>query len=231
MRTAANRYYEHVPFNPFAHIQIRTDPPRGTWRQGPYADVIAVIEACTGQYTSRVGWQAFIVLQRFAGFRKCESLSLRKQDVNLTADPMLIKVDCSKTARVKGGRYRVVPVLFAILGQLLIQAIGESDPADLYVVSSEDARGKGAQQVTMRRLFKRAGVRPWKPLFQVPRPSCEYDMLKLGMPEAIYTKAIGHNSEVSRRYYIERFQGVDPDEFTRVEFKVTAPKAKEIYAL
>ena len=121
--------------------------------------------------------------------------------MDLTQEPIIIKVDGSKTARSKGERYRIVPVLYPVLADLLVRAIGESSPADPYVVSSEVARGKGAQRTTMRRILRRAGVPMWKPTFQVLRACCEYDFLKVGLPEAVYTQAIGHSPEVSRKYY------------------------------
>ena len=85
--------------NPFADVRIKPKPPKGIWKYVPYKDAVATIEACTSQYTSRIGWQVFIALQRFAGLRRGEALALEVQDVDLTTDPMLIKVYASKTAR------------------------------------------------------------------------------------------------------------------------------------
>ena len=70
----------------------------------PYQDAVAAIDACTEEYTSKIGWQVFIGIQRFAGLRKGEAISLHKRDVDLTQEPMIIKVDGSKTARSTGER-------------------------------------------------------------------------------------------------------------------------------
>lgn len=80
----------------------------------------------------------------------------------------------------------------------------------------------------MARIFRRAGIDPWKPTFKILRPSCEYDLLKIGLPEAIYTQAIGHSPEISRKYYLAKFQGVDPDEFTRDEFRAAARRVRAL---
>ena len=227
-KSAMGTYPGHLRINPFAHIRIKPEPGQGTWKYVSYADAMKAIEACTDQYTSRIGWEVFIALQRFAGLRKGEATVLQKRDVDLTQDPMIIKVDGSKTARSTGERYRIVPVLYPILGDFLVRAIGESNPADPYVVSSQVARGCGAQRTTILRILKRAGLKPWKPTFQVLRGSCEYDFLKLHLPEAVYTQAIGHSPEVSRRYYLAKFQGAQLDEFTRDEFKAAADRLRDI---
>ena len=227
-KAAIGTYPDHLRVNPFGHIRIKPEPGQGTWKYVPYKDALAAVNACTDEYTSRIGWQVFIALQRFGGLRKGEAIVLTKQAVDLTQDPMVIKVDCSKTARSKGERYRIVPVLFPVLGDLLVRAIGESGPAERLVVNQSVARGKGAQRNTLLRILKRSGLEPWKPTYQVLRASCEYDFLKLGLPEAVYTQAIGHSPEVSRRYYLAKFQGADLDEFTRDEFRDAANRVKEL---
>jgi len=126
------------------------------------------------------------------------------------------------------GARSIVPVLFPVLGDLLVRAIGESDPKDPYVVTQSVARGKGAQRNTLLRILKRADLDPWKPSYQVLRASCEYDFLKLGLPEAVYAQAIGHSPEVSRRYYLAKFQGARLDDFTRDEFKAAAVRVREL---
>ena len=80
----------------------------------------------------------------------------------------------------------------------------------------------------MLRILKRAGIEPWKPTFKVLRPSCEYDLLKISLPEAIYTRAIGHSPEVSSQYYLAKFQGAEPDEFTRDEYKAAAGRLRDL---
>ena len=62
----------------------------------------------------------------------------------------------------------------------------------------------------------------------VLRVSCEYDFLKLHLPEAVYTQAIGHSPEVSRRYYLAKFQGARLDEFTRDEFRAAAERLRDL---
>ena len=100
-----------------------------------------------------------------------------------------------------------MPVLLPILERLLIQAIGQTSPGEPLVVSSRLPRSRGSDHKTLMRILARAGVERWKPAFQVLRACFERNLLDLGLPEADYTRAVGHSSEVSRRFYLAKFQG------------------------
>ncbi len=215
--------------NPFDVVRIKVKPGKGVWRYVPHDDAVAAIEACTDQYTSRIGWQVFIALQRFAGLRRGEALALEKADVDVSSDPMIIKVYASKTARSTGVPSRVVPVLYPVLADLLVAAIGETDPADRLVVSSAVTRHKGSQHKTLGRILKRAGLDRWRPGFQVLRACTERDFLDFGLSEFRYARAIGHSPEVSRRYYLARFEGAVVDEHATDEFKAAAGRAAALY--
>ena len=223
----AKDYPDFLARSPFADLRIVPKPPRGGWRYVSYEATMKAIEACTDTYTSRVGWQVFIALQRFSGLRKGEALDLRKQDVDVASEPMVIKVYCSKTARSSGKPSRVVPILYPALKLLLLKAIGESDPADLFVVSSRLPRQKGSDHKTLTRILKRAGLERWRPGFQVLRACAEIDFLDLGLSEYRYTRAIGHSPEVSRRHYLGRFDDVVLDERERDEFQAAAARLQE----
>lgn len=224
-REAAGIYPDHIKRSPFSHITIKAEPAKGVWKFVLSKDVELVIENCPADNaTSRIGWQTFIALQRFAGLRKGEAESLLKKDVDYLAKPMVMKVDSIKTARSTGERYRLVPVLFPLLERLILKAIADSDDSDPFLVSSKVSRKTPAQRTTLRRACERAGIEPWKPSFQILRACCEYDMLKAGLPEALYTSMIGHSPEVSRKHYLAKFQGAHLDAFTSEQFKEAAKK-------
>ena len=44
------------------------------------------------------------------------------------------------------------------------------------------------------------------------------------MPKTVDIRANGHSSEVSRWYYLARFQGTNLDEFARDQFKAAFPE-------
>ena len=222
---AVKRYPDHLRANPFDHIKIRVQPSKGDWKYVPQEDVIKVMEAATDVKTSRIGWQVLLALCRFAGLRKGEAFDLKKSDVNLESDPPLIKVYSSKTARMSGNPSRVVPVLFPILEGKLREAM-RSNPDDPHVVSTRLPRSSGSDHKTLKRIARRAGVRMWRPAFQVLRACCEKDFLLLGLSERCYTQAIGHSPEVSRKWYLARFQDADIDEVDRDEFKQAASRVK-----
>ena len=225
---AMKRFPGTLRTNPFAHIRIKVQPKRGTWKYVPYADAVAAIDACTDVKTSRVGWQVFIALQRFTGLRKGEALAVLKTDVDLEQDPPLIKVYASKTARATGMPSRVVPVLFPILEKLLVKAIAETPVRDPCVVSIQLPRGGGSDHRTLTRILERAGLERWRPGFQVLRACFEKDLLDMGLPEADYTKAVGHSPEVSRRFYLAKFEGASLDTDSARRFKEVARKLAEL---
>lgn len=211
--------------NPFAELRIKPVPKKGTWKYVPAEDAEKAIHACTDQYTSRIGWQVFIGLQRYAGLRRGEALALEKCDINLAADPPLIKVYASKTARQSGKPSRVVPVLFESLELLLRQAM-LSMPADPLVVDRRLPRHKGSDHKTLTRILKRAGLDRWRPGFQILRACAERDFLELGLSERLYTKAIGHSPEVSRTHYMEKFEDAVLEDSDRTEYQDAARQAR-----
>ena len=147
------------------------------------------------------------------------------QDVDLTTDPMLIKVYASKTARATGNPSRVVPVLFPILCNLLVEAI---ESAGRFVVDEQVPRQKGSDHKTLTRILKRAGLERWRPGFQILRACCERDFLDFGLSEYRYTRAIGHSPEVSRRDYLARFEGAVLDDNANTEFKRADERARAL---
>jgi integrase len=225
------RFPDHLRLNPFAHIRLKVQPKKGKWRYVSYQETVRASDACTDIKTSRVGWQVLIALCRLGGLRKGEAFALEKRDVDLEQSPPLIKVYASKTARSTGVPSRVVPMLFPLLQQLLVKAIGESRPTESFVVSSLLPRTSGSDHKTLMRILQRAKLVLWKPAFQVLRACFEKDMLGLGMPEADYTKAVGHSPEVSRRFYLAKFEGASLDEAQADRFNAAAQKLQSQLAL
>ena len=120
-----------------------------------------------------------------------------------------------------------MPVLFPILERLLVQANGEISLGEPLVVSSQLPRSSGSNHKTLMLILARAGVERWEPALQVLRACFEPDLLDLGLPEADYTRAVGHSPEMSRRFYLAKFQGAQLDDGSADRFKAAAKKLRE----
>ena len=57
-----------------------------------------------------------------------------------------------------------------------------------------------------RPAIKRSGVKPWHPKFQLLRGCAAVDFLRIGLSERAYQQAMGHSPEVSRKYYLDKFE-------------------------
>ena len=153
--------------------------------------------------------------------------------MDLVSDPPLIKVYGSKTARQTGIPSRIVPVLFPILKDLLVRSMGESSPAEQYIVPSCVSRRRNNAHDALGIILKRAGLvddngrTSWHPAFQVLRGCCERDFLDLGLSEYRYCQAIGHSPAVSRAYYLAKFEDATLEDDARDEFQAAAERVKE----
>ena len=234
MRLAVQDYQDHFPRSPFAHVNVKAKPGKGDWRYVSYSDVLLALDACADEVcSSELGWQTLIGLCRFAGLRVfSEALELKKADVDLMSDPPLIKVYGSKTARQSGTPSRVVPVLFPILKDLLLRSISESSPAEIHVVPSCVPRRRSNAHDMLSAILKRAGLVDdngrtlWRPAFKVLRACCEKDFLSLGLSEYRYCQAMGHSPEVSRAYYLAKFEDATLADDARDEFQAAAERVR-----
>ena len=74
-------------------------------------------------------------------------------------------------------------------------------------------RGKGAVIRKFQAIWRRAGVEPWKRLWQTLRQSCEQEWAMEGVPQFAVSLWMGHSMTVSGRHYANNI----PDElFARV---------------
>lgn len=49
-----------------------------------------------------------------------------------------------------------------------------------------------------------------------------------GLPEADYAKAVGHSPEVSRKFYLAKFEGAGLDDGSAKRFRAVAKKLAEL---
>ena len=65
--------------------------------------------------------------------------------------------------------------------------------------------GAGRHNATRRlqKAIQDAGMIPWPKAYNALRSSCEQDFKTTGVPEATYTKWVGHSVEVSRGHYTD----------------------------
>ena len=231
MRLVVKDYPDHFHRSPFAHINVKIKPKKGTWRYVPYEEVLKVFEACPDR-ANKLGWQMFLALCRFSGLRAfSEALELKKADVDLMSDPPLIKVYASKTARQSGKPSRVVPVLYPILNELLVRSLSETSPAE-HLVPSGVPRARSDAHRTLKVVLRRAELVDednrvlWRPAFQVLRACSEKGFLGLGLFEYRYCRAIGHGATVSPACYLAKSEDATLEDDAHDEFQAATERVK-----
>ncbi len=154
------------------------------------------------------GWRAFYALQRLAGLRRGEALSLvwTGTQTDTAGETHTIGVDlAARRIRLVGNsktvtRYREVPIC-PRLAELLAARLDELD--------GEPAEGESVCGVSSHNLTRRAqahiraaGLTPWPKSFQALRSSAENDWKTAGIHEATYAAWAGHSATVSRKHYV-----------------------------
>jgi len=178
-----------VPENPFEHL-----------RSGPTAsaedhyvtptEAAAVIDALPD-----AEWKLLFGLSRHAGLRvPSESHLLTWADVDWARGRLNVR--SPKTERHAGHERRTVPVTPPLM-KLLQDRFDTAAEGEQRLVTM---RGAGHVRRTVEAAIKRAGVKPWRKLFQACRSSCEKQWA-MTYPEYAVSKWIGHSITVSGRHY------------------------------
>ncbi|MCL4210231.1 MAG: hypothetical protein HRU76_00040 [Phycisphaeraceae bacterium] len=169
------------------------------------------------------GWRVFYALQRLAGLRRGEAVSLPWDGEAADSDGVVHRVGIDFGRRrvcIVGNaktvhRYREVPIcprLLTLLNEAR-EAAGGDD-------ASGTVCGLPAFNLTRRAQahIERAGLTAWAKVYQSIRSSCENDWKMAGFAEATYAAWIGHSPTVSRKHYV----APTPGEFDAV----TAPETR-----
>jgi integrase len=175
--------------NPFDILKSGPTPSKYTHYGTP--EVIAkVIEACPNRQ-----WALLFGLARYAGLRvPSETHALTVADVDW--DRRRLRVRSPKTERFEGHEQRFVPVDPRLM-PLLQGRFDEMKPGDAAIVT---IRGQGNIARHVEAILAKAGVEPWKRLWQTLRSSCEKQWA-MTFPQYAVSKWIGHSITVSGRHY------------------------------
>lgn len=175
--------------NPFAALKSGPTPSKYTRYITP-EEIERVIEACPN-----AEWKLLFGLARYAGLRiPSESHSLTW--ANIDFDSARMTVHSPKTERHAGHVQRVVPITPPLMA-LLQNRFDECHEGEQPI---SNINGKGALIRKVRPIWARAGVEPWKRLWQTLRQSCEKQWA-MTLPQYAVSKWIGHSMAISERHY------------------------------
>lgn len=140
-------------------------------------------------------WRLLFGLARYAGLRiPSESHLLTWADMDFERGRLT--VHSPKTEHHEGHEQRIIPITPKLM-KLLQERFDEAEEGQPYLVT---IRGKGAVIRQTRAIWTRAGVDPWKRLWQTLRQSCEMEWA-MTFPQYAVSKWIGHSITVSGRHY------------------------------
>lgn len=202
-----------IDTNPFAHLKktVQSNPERFFFVTAESAE--KVINACPDAQ-----WRLLFALSRY-GRPRCpsEHLALRCEDVNWELDR--IHVTSPKTEHHTGGKSRLIP-LFPELRPYLEDCQELAERGDEYVITRyRDANSNLRTQ--LKRIIKRAGLKPWPRLFHNLRSSRQTE-LEERFPSHVVCSWIRNSPQVARRHYLQ----VTDEHFARAAKEAVPAKSK-----
>lgn len=180
---------ELIPRNPFRGLNSSSpaaERPAGI-RVSP-ADTARLLAALPGPQ-----WRALVGLARYAGLRvPSETATLTWTMMDWTRGRLLVA--SPKTEAHAGQSQREVPIDPRLMPLLLEAHEAAGDDARMIRLSPHNVR-RALQQA-----IQRAGLAPWRHVFQQLRRDCENEW-KLRFPAWAVHRWIGHSAAVSDKYY------------------------------
>lgn len=175
--------------NPFTLLKAGPTPSKYSRYVTP-DEINRIIDACPN-----AEWRLLFGLARYAGLRiPSESQLLTWADVDFERARLTVR--SPKTEHHDGHEQRIIPITPNLMN-LLQDRFAETEDGQQYLVT---INGKGALIRRVRPIWKRAGVEPWKRLWQTLRQSCEKEWA-MTFPQYAVSKWIGHSITVSGRHY------------------------------
>jgi integrase len=178
-----------------------------------------VLDACPDTQ-----WRLLFALSRFGGLRcPSEHTQLKWSDVDFDGGRMT--VHSPKTEQHDGHEKRVMPI-FAKLRPYLEAAKAEAARDTEFVISIpaverfRNGTGKKPNLSTrIKKIIKKAGLKPWPKLFQNLRSSRQTELAK-SFPEHVICEWIGNSQVVARKHYLRP----TTDDFDRAASEVGEAK-------
>jgi len=139
-----------------------------------------------------------VALCRYAGLRVDSEPPRLTWAEHVDFDRRRLLIPCSKTKRYAGKSFRVVPIDERLMRHLSLRyRLKLAD--DVSVCGTH--RVTATNKATIARAIKRAGVTPWRKLFQALRASYDSELRADGVATDFASKMTGHSAEMSRRHY------------------------------
>ena len=135
-----------------------------------------------------LNWQVLIGLTRFSGLR-CpkEALSVCWSDIDWDRRRLNLRI-------TKSGKPRDLPIRPEIF-ELLAEQHGRKDGSPIVDLSRNNLHRKMAQ------IRDKAGVTPWRDMFQHLRRCCRTQWLNEGLPDHAVSRWMGHGQRVGDEHY------------------------------
>ncbi len=203
----AKQFFSHakkkgfVAENPFADLKSANlaNPKRYFFLSRDDAE--KVFDACPD-----ANWRLLFALARFGGLRvPSEPAQLKWEDVSW--EHSRITITSPKTEHHPGGESRIIP-LFPELRPYLEDRL-ELEPDSVYVLPSA-IRCHTNPGTMLRKIVKRAGLKPWPKLWQNLRSTRQTELSE-EFPAHVVCAWIGNTEEVAKLHYLQ----VTDDHFER----------------
>ena len=180
--------------NPFADLKTLVQGNRKRDYFVTLAEAQKVLDACPD-----AEWRLIFTLARFGGLRcPSEILALTWDDIHWAEGRFT--VHSPKTEHYSGGESRVVP-LFSELLPHVREVFELAEPGAKYVITRY-RRSNQNLSTQLRRIIRRAGLKPWPKLYQNLRATRETELAER-WPEHVVCSWIGHSSAVARKHYLQ----------------------------
>lgn len=180
--------------NPFMSVKIPSmvNKTRLYYVTRPMA--AAILDACPD-----LQWRLLFALCRFGGLRcPSEPLSLLWEDVDFSRER--IRIRSPKKEGDEDGGERIIPI-FPELRALLTEAFERAEVGQPYVITKyRDTNANLRTQ--MRKIIRRAGLKPWPRMFQNLRASRETELAS-EHPLHVVVAWLGNSARVATSHYLQ----------------------------
>jgi integrase len=199
---------ELIPKNPFQGIKtqlvVRTDRMQFITLE----ETKRLLDAAPN-----ADWRCIVALARYGGLRTpSEALAVRWDDVDWANNRLLVR--SSKTEHHAGKETRWVP-LFPELHQVLLEASELAPDGAEFAVHRYRDTAKNLQK-PFEKIIQRAGLTPWKKLFQNLRSSRETELSRMH-PLHVVVSWMGNSQPVALGHYLQ----VQDEDFRRAASEPT----------
>jgi integrase len=180
--------------NPFEHVRAGESVNRSRQFFVTRETIDQVLAKCPDAQ-----WRLLVCLARYGGVRvPSEVLSLKWEHVDF--DRRTIAIQSPKTERHLGGDQRVIP-LFPELLQPLLACREQAVEGDVYVITRYRSPTVNLR-TQFEKIIQRAGVTPWKRLWQNLRSTRETELLQ-DFPLHAVCRWIGNTPKIAQKHYLQ----------------------------